>query len=95
MILYHGSNVPQEWDIIVGPVANDQTASVIDLFLDGMYDEQEAIRRLLPQKLKDQYAFKTARAIHLLRCKKEPSSWNSPPITRSSNKSNVSALYFS
>ncbi len=64
-----GSPVPQEWDIIVGPVVNDQTASVIDLFLDGMYDEQEAIRRLLPQKLKDQYAFKTARAIHLLRCK--------------------------
>lgn len=64
--------MPQEWDIIVGPVANDQTASVIDLFLDGMYDEQEAIRRLLPQKLKDQYAFKTARAIHLLRCKEEP-----------------------
>lgn len=64
-----GHPVPQEWDIIAGPVANDQTAPVIDLFLDGMYDEQEAIRRLLPQKLKDQYTFKTPRAISLLQCK--------------------------
>ena len=64
-----GHPVPQEWDIIAGPVANDQTAPVIDLFLDGMYDEQEAIRRLLPQKLRDQYTFKTPTAINLLRCK--------------------------
>ena len=64
-----GHPVSQEWDIITGPVANDQTAPVIDLFLDGMYDEQEAIRRLLPQKLRDQYTFKTPKAIGLLRCK--------------------------
>ena len=63
-----GHPVPQEWDIIAGPVANDQTAPVINLFLDGMYDEQEAIRRLLPQKLRDQYTFKTPKAIGLLRC---------------------------
>ena len=34
-----------------------------------LYDEEEAIRRLLPQKLKDQYTFKTAEAISLLQCK--------------------------
>ncbi len=62
--------VPQNtiWDIVIGPVANDQTMPVIDLYLDGMYDEQEAIKRLLPQKLKDQYAFKTEAAICLLQC---------------------------
>ena len=54
------------WDIIAGPVANDQTSPVIELYLDGMYDEEEAIRRLLPQKLKDQFTFKTERAIALL-----------------------------
>ena len=63
-----GQTVPDEWDIISGPVANDQTAPVIDLFLDGMYDEEETIKRLLPQKLKDQYTFKTEKAIALLRC---------------------------
>ena len=55
------------WDIVCGPVANDQTMPVIDLYLDGRYDEEEAIKRLLPQKLKDQYTFKTERAIRLLR----------------------------
>ena len=55
------------WDIVCGPVANDQTMPVIDLFLDGRYDEEEAIKRLLPQKLKDQYTFKTEKAIRLLR----------------------------
>ena len=55
------------WDVVCGPVANDQTMPVIDLFLDGRYDEEEAIKRLLPQKLKDQYTFKTDKAIRLLR----------------------------
>ena len=64
-----GEPVPMDWDIIIGPVANDQTAPVIDLFLDGMYDEDETIKRLLPQKLKDQYTFKTEDAIRLLSCK--------------------------
>ena len=64
-----GQYVPSDWDIISGPVANDQTAPVIDLFLDGMYSEQEAIKRLLPQKLKDQYTFKTKESIVLLCCK--------------------------
>lgn len=64
-----GAAPAADWDLICGPVANDQTMPVIDLFLDGMYDEEEAIRRLLPQKLKDQYTFKTEEAIGLLHCK--------------------------
>ena len=64
-----GAAPANEWDIICGPVANDQTMPVIDLFLDGMYDEEETIRRLLPQKLKDQYTFKSDSAIALLRFK--------------------------
>ena len=59
----------EQWDLICGPVANDQTMPVIDLFLDGMYDEDETIKRLLPQKLKDQFTFKTQEAILLLQCK--------------------------
>ena len=62
-----GENTSSDWDIISGPVANDQTAAVIDLFLDGNYNEKEAIQRLLPQKLKDQYTFKTIEALRLLR----------------------------
>lgn len=57
----------ENWDLISGPVANDQTMAVITLFLDGFYDEKETIRRLLPQNLKDQYVFKTDLALSMLR----------------------------
>ena len=64
-----GENIADNWDVISGPVADDQTAQVIDLYLDGLYDEEEAIRRFLTQKLKDQYTFKTLEAINLLKYK--------------------------
>ena len=61
-----GEYIAENWDIISGPVADDQTAQVIDLYLEGAYDEEEAIRRFLTQRLKDQYAFKTDEALKLL-----------------------------
>ena len=61
-----GEYIAGDWDIISGPVADDQTAQVIDLYLEGAYDEEEAIRRFLTQRLKDQYAFKTKEALKLL-----------------------------
>ena len=60
----------EEYDIIIGPVANDRTFDVISLYLIGVYDEEEAIRRLLPFKLKDQYAFKSEKALDLLTFKR-------------------------
>lgn len=63
-----GIAASEDWDMVIGPVANDQTMPTIMLFLDGFYDEEETIKRLLPQNLKDQYTFKTAKAIALLRC---------------------------
>ena len=54
-------------DIIIGPVANDNTMPVINLYLSGSYSEEEAIKRLLTQKLKDQYTIKTEKALKLLR----------------------------
>ena len=64
-----GEYIAGDWDVISGPVADDQTAQVIDLYLDGLYDEEEAIRRFLTQKLKDQYTFKMLEAINLLKYK--------------------------
>ena len=64
-----GEYIADNWDVISGPVADDQTAQVIDLYLEGAYDEEEAIRRFLTQKLKDQYTFKTKEAINLLKYK--------------------------
>ncbi len=45
------------------PVANDNTMPTLRLYFAGVYSEEEAIKRLLPQKLRDQYAFKTKRAL--------------------------------
>ena len=56
-----------DWDIVIGPVANDQTFPTILLYLDGYLDAENAIRQLLPQKLKDQYTFKTEKALSLLK----------------------------
>ncbi len=53
-------------DIVIGPVANDRTMPVIKLYFSGIYDEGETIKRLLPQKLKDQYAFKSEEALKTL-----------------------------
>lgn len=56
-----------EFDLVIGPVANDNTMPVLNLYFKGAYTEEEALRRLLPQRLRDQFAFKTDRALGLLK----------------------------
>ena len=62
----NNSYVYGEYDIIIGPVADDQVYRVIQLYFSGAYDKQEAIKRLLPMKLKDQYVFCTKRSLEYL-----------------------------
>ncbi len=50
-------------DLVVGPVANDNTMPTLRLYFGGIYTEEETITRLLPQKLHDQFAFRTQRAL--------------------------------
>lgn len=64
------------YDIVSGPVANDNTMPVITLYLSGAYDETEALKRLLTQKLKDQYVFKTEKALSNLTLKEVISLWH-------------------
>ena len=63
--------IADELDLIIGPVANDRTFDVIQLYLAEIYNEDETIKRLLPFKLKDQYAFKTEAALKFLKFSKE------------------------
>ena len=53
-------------DIIIGPVANDQAIRTINNYLKGYFSEDIAIQLLLPQKVKEQYTFKTERALDIL-----------------------------
>ncbi len=62
----NSNNTADDYDIVIGPVANDRTAPVLAAYFAGLYDEEETIKRLLPQKLKDQYAFKTVNALNCL-----------------------------
>lgn len=54
------------YDVVCGPVANDNTMPVLNLYFKGAYTEDEALRRLLPQRLRDQFAFKTEDALACL-----------------------------
>lgn len=60
-------NVDDNYDIIIGPVADDNTMPVITRYLTGIYDEEETLKRLLPQKLKNQYVFKNELALQSLK----------------------------
>lgn len=55
------------YDLVIGPVANDQAIRTVNNYLKGYFDEDIAIRLLLPQNLKDQYAFKTEKALSILK----------------------------
>lgn len=63
------NNAEDDYDIVIGPVANDRTSPVIAAYFAGIYTEEETISRLLPQRLKDQFAFKTEKSLKLLRLK--------------------------
>ena len=56
-----------DFDIVTGPVANDNTMPVLNLYFKGAYSEEEALRRLLPQRLKDQFAMKSEAALSCLK----------------------------
>lgn len=53
-------------DIVIGPVANDDTQQTIGIYLSGIITEKMCIQLLKPHKLKNQYTFKTGQAIATL-----------------------------
>ena len=59
-----------DYDLVIGPVANDDTFPTILLYIDGYIDADNAIKQLLPQKLKEQYTFKIKDSLTLLKFKK-------------------------
>lgn len=57
----------ENYDLIIGPVANDSTLPVINDYMDGKYTKEEAINHLLPQNMKDKFAFATEKALKYLK----------------------------
>lgn len=56
-----------DYDLVIGPVANDSTLPVIDDYMANRYTKEEAVKRLLPQNLTDQYAFLSEKSVDLLK----------------------------
>ena len=57
----------EQYDLVIGPVANDSTLDVINDYMRGRFTKEIAVQLLLPQNLTDQYAFLTNEAIELLK----------------------------
>ena len=62
-----------KYDVIIGKIADDATNATLVAYIAGAFGElgsKEAdefcIRRLLPNKLKNQYCFKTREALECL-----------------------------
>lgn len=53
--------------VVMGPVANDQVIRTVNNYISGYLTEEIALELLQTQKLKDQYAFKTERALSALK----------------------------
>lgn len=68
--------VRDSYDIVIGPVANDQAIRTVNNYLKGYLTEDIAIQLLLPQNLKNQYVFKTEKALSVLKFEEVKLVWN-------------------
>lgn len=62
-----GNDVFSGFDVVIGPVANDNVYQTIRFFETGVYSKEEAMRRLLAERLFNQIVFKTAESLRCLR----------------------------
>jgi len=58
----------EKFDLIIGPVADDQAITVLDKHIAGQYPPKMALELLEPQNLVVQYAFTTIKALSYLKC---------------------------
>lgn len=62
----HDNTYYDEYDIVIGPIANDGTYEVINLYNRNILNKEQAILQLKSYKLKDQYTFKTNKSLNKL-----------------------------
>ena len=58
-----GREPAEPYDIVFGPVANDTVYTVVQFYENGIYDKDEAIKRLKVQALYNQVLFHTEKAL--------------------------------
>ena len=60
------NNLDCQYDIVVGPVANDDLSIIFRLFERGIVSKETLVREMKYRKLTNQYSFHTERAVALL-----------------------------
>lgn len=58
-----GKEIQEKYDIVIGPVADDNVYLTVKLFETGVLDKDEAIKRLKVEKLFDQILFHTKQGL--------------------------------
>jgi len=58
-----GKNIGIDYDIVIGPVADDNVYTTVKLFETGVLDKDETIKRLKVEKLFDQVLFHNEEAL--------------------------------
>lgn len=61
-----GIKIRVQYDIVIGPVADDNVYAVISRFENGAYDLDETLKRLKVEKLKDQVLLHSEKALRYL-----------------------------
>jgi hypothetical protein len=61
-----GKGIDNDYDIVMGPVANDRVYTVVESYELGDYTADEAIKRLKTYRLTGQIVWKSNRALSLL-----------------------------
>lgn len=60
-----GKEIFEEYDSVIGPVADDNVYLTVKLFETGVLDKDEALKRLKVEKLFDQILLHTDKALRL------------------------------
>lgn len=56
-----------EYDVVVGPVADDNTMETVQLYMAGILTSNEAVERLRYSKVNNQVSFHTEKALQNLK----------------------------
>ena len=62
-----GAYCGEKFDLIIGPVANDDVYLTVQYYLTGVYTKNQALRSLKIKQLYDQYVFTTEKALSMLK----------------------------
>lgn len=59
--------IQHQYDVVIGPVADDRTSETISLYVNGTYTAEEALRRLTYDGVNNQISFHTEKALSCLK----------------------------